>query len=134
MRLDSLSPAHTAMLMHYLAYWRANQEVLLDGQFRPEGINAQYDLVRAVTANKQIVAAYADRAIVLDAAAPAIDLVNATASTRLVVDATQDLGRYEARAIDAEGREVSRTPLDLTRGAHVVAVPRAGIVALVRRP
>jgi alpha-galactosidase len=134
MRLDSLSPAHTAMLMHYLAYWRANQEVLLDGQFRPEGINAQYDLVRAVTANKQIVAAYADRAIVLDAAAPAIDLVNATASTRLVVDATQDLGRYEARATDAEGREVSRTPLDLTRGAHVVAVPRAGIVALVRRP
>ncbi|MBB6504574.1 hypothetical protein F4693_001547 [Sphingomonas endophytica] len=31
MRLDSLSRAHTAMLMHYLAYWRANREVLLDG-------------------------------------------------------------------------------------------------------
>ncbi|MBB6504573.1 hypothetical protein F4693_001546 [Sphingomonas endophytica] len=87
-----------------------------------------------MTANKQIVAAYADRAIVLDAPPPAIDLVNAIASTRLIVDATHDLGRYEARATDAEGREVSRTALDLTRGAHVIAVPRAGIVVLVRRP
>jgi len=71
---------------------------------------------------------------VLDQPARAIDLVNATAASRLVVEATRDLGRYEARAVDAEGRAVSRTLIDLTRGAHVVAVPRAGIVALVRRP
>lgn len=134
MRLDMLSAAHTAMLTHYLAYWRANREILLDGQFRPEGINAQYDLVRARTPDKQIVAAYADRAIVLDDPTRAIDLVNGTASPRLVVEATHDLGRYETRATDAEGREVSRSPLDLTRGAHVLAVPRAGIIALLRRP
>ena len=134
MRLDTLSPAHAAMLTHYLAYWRANRTVLLDGRFRPEGINAQYELVRATTADKQIVAAYADRAIALEEPARAIDLVNATAASRLVVEATRDLGRYEARATDAEGRAVSSTLIDLTRGAHLVAVPPAGIVALVRRP
>ena len=58
----------------------------------------------------------------------------ATAASRLVVEATRDLGRYEARATDAEGREVSRTSIDLRRGAHAITVPPAGIVALVRRP
>ncbi|MGK6324484.1 glycoside hydrolase family 36 protein [Sphingomonas sp. DT-51] len=134
MRLDTLTPAHAAMLTHYLAYWRANRAVLLDGRLRPEGINAQYELVRATTTDKQIVAAYADRTIVLDQPARGIDLVNATAASRLVVEVTRNLGRYEARATDAEGRAVSRTLIDLTRGAHVVAVPPAGIVALVRRP
>lgn len=134
MRLDALGPAHAAMLARYLAYWRANRDVLLDGRVSPEGINAQYEVIRAVTADKQIVAAYADRVIVLADATRAIDFVNATAASRLVVQVTRDLGRYEARATDAEGREVSRTPVDLTRGAHVVAVPPAGIVELVRRP
>ncbi|MEG8039908.1 alpha-galactosidase [Sphingomonas sp. LR60] len=134
MRLDALSPAHAAMLTHYLAYWRANRDVLLDGRFSPEGINAQYEIVRAVNADKQIVAAYADRAITLSEATPKIDLVNATAASRLLVEATRDLGRYEARAIDAEGRTVSRMSIDLSRGAHVVALPPAGIVELVRRP
>ena len=70
----------------------------------------------------------------LDEPTRAIDLVNATAAARLVVEAPRELGRYEARVTDAEGRAVSRTLIDLTRGAHLVAVPPAGIVALVRRP
>jgi alpha-galactosidase len=132
MRLDALSPAHRAMLARYLSYWRENREVLLDGRFEPEGINAQYELVRATTPEKQIVAAYAERTIALRDSTRAIDLVNATAAPRLVVDAVNDLGRYEVRVIDAEGRVTSRTKLNLSRGAHVIPVPPAGIISLLR--
>jgi len=132
MKLDALTPPHRAMLTRYLSYWRANRDVLLDGKFEPEGINAQYEVVRATTPNKQIVAAYADRTISLRDPTPAIDLVNATVAQRLVVEAVRDLGRYEMRAVDAEGQVTSRTKLALSRGAHVIPVPSAGIVSLVR--
>lgn len=133
MKLDALSPAHRAMLTRYLAYWRENRDVLLDGRFEPEGINAQYEIVRATTPDKQIVAAYAERTIALRDPTRAIDLVNATAASQLVVEAKRDLGRYEVRTIDAEGQLKSRTMINLSRGAHVIAAPPAGIVSLVRR-
>lgn len=134
MRIETLPPAHLAMMKNYLRYWNANRATLLDGTLQPQGIYGDYELISAVDSRKRIVGLYDDRVIALDAGQPpAIDIVNATRASRVVIDSKSDLGRYDLTVTDVSGAVVRRGRIALTRGVHAIEVPAAGIVALARK-
>ncbi|MHC1547879.1 glycoside hydrolase family 36 protein [Phyllobacterium sp. K27] len=132
MKLDALKPSHSAMLERYLSYWRANRDVLLGGDFRPEGIGASYSLVRAASAQKQIIGLYSDQVVRIDSIAAALDVVNATSSQNIVLDLAEDVGSFHLTTRDAQGRIVEESVKRLVGGLHLIQVPSAGIVELVR--
>lgn len=133
MRIDALSPAQLAMMKNYLRYWNANRSTLLDGTFQPQGIYGDYELISAVDRAKRVIGLYDERVVALEAGQPPkIDIVNATRSARVVVDARADLGSYDMTVTDVLGKVIARRRRALTRGVHALDVPAAGIVALVR--
>ncbi|TGX49584.1 alpha-galactosidase [Sphingomonas gei] len=131
-RLAGLTPGHSAMLERYLSYWRANRDVLLSGDFRPEGIGGDYLIVRAVTAKKQIIGLYSGHLVTIDKVTPAIDVVNATQSRNVLLYFEQDAGRFQATTRDAYGRIVNRSVVRLTNGPHLLDMPASGILELSR--
>jgi len=133
-RLDDIPADHREMVAFWTDYWRRNRRVLLDGAFEPQSPLANYPMVTAHDGRKRIVAAYQDLVVRLDAgvATAAIDIVNATSSARLVIDAAADLGSYRFTVRDARGREVDSGTIALRAGPHVFDVPPAGLLALER--
>ena len=131
MRLHELTPAHVAMLKNYLAYWRDNKQVLLGGSFEPDGVLERYPVVAAASQGKRIVGLYADRVVKLTAPAPAqIDIVNAKASTRIVIDAATDLGEYEVIVTDVFGVAQAPFQIQISKGLSALTVPVSGIARL----
>jgi len=133
-RLEEIPDAHRSMVTHYTAYWRQNRSILLDGEFEAVSPMANYPIVSARDGTKRIIAVYTDMVVPLASRAgtDVIDIVNAKASTRIVLDPRVPLGAYTFRALDAQGRPSGTGTVDLLDGPVVLEVPRAGMVTLER--
>ena len=132
-RLQEIPKDHFEMVRFYTDYWRRNRAVLLDGSFEALSPNANYPVVRASAAGKQIVGLYEDAVVGLDAgAADAIDILNAKSSKRVVLDAGRDLGRYRYTARDSQGRTVDAGEVTLAAGVRAFTVPVSGLLSLER--
>jgi hypothetical protein len=59
-----------------------------------------------------------------------IDVVNASGSPRVVVDAQADLGDYVFRVLNAGGTRVDGGRIALESGAYAFDVPVAGLLRL----
>jgi len=135
-RLQEIPGDHLEMVRFYTGYWNANRAVLLQGAFEAASPLANYPLLRASGGDKQIVGLYDDRVVRLDGPAPtaAIDVVNATASSAVVLATGRDLGRYRYTARDCLGRVVKAGETRLAAGASELPVPPSGLLALERIP
>ena len=133
-RLGELPDDHLQMVEFWTDYWRRNRDVLLDGAFEPYAPLANYPLVAADDGNKRIFALYSDVFVTLDgkASRDAIDIVNAKASDRVVIDARTDLGTYRFLSYDARGRQTHSGTASLHAGAHTFDVPPSGLLSLQR--
>jgi alpha-galactosidase len=130
-RLQEIPRDHFAMVKFYTDYWRRNRAVLLDGSFEALSPNANYPVLRARQAGKEIVGLYADAVVRLDAgAAPAIDVVNAKSSRTVVLFAETDLGMCRRTVRDCQGRVVATGEVRLGSGAHAFEVPVSGLLSL----
>ena len=134
-KLAESSPAHREMIRHWLAYWQANRDLLINGKLEALQPNANYPMVIGYDAEKQIIGLYEDLVVRLDAHRPTgrIDVVNGKRSTSVVIATPSDLGAYRYTVTDCRGRVVRRGDIQLSAGPHEIAVPVSGIVALVRR-
>jgi alpha-galactosidase len=133
-RLEDIPEEHREMVRHWTEYWSANRQVLLAGTFEPTSPRANYPLVSSRDDEKRIFAAYEDVRIPLTStvATDAIDVVNAKASARIVLDVGAALGSYRYRVTDVTGTLVSSGTVDLGPGVTGFDVPASGLLALVR--
>ncbi|MGD8329296.1 MAG: alpha-galactosidase [Acidobacteriota bacterium] len=131
-RLEDIPADHREMVTFWIDYWRRNRGVLLDGTFEPRQPLANYPLVAAQSGGKRIVAAYQDVVVDIDPALETVDVVNAKASARIVVDSPRDLGDYTYTTSDTRGRRIERGVVTLSAGAHTFSVPPAGLLTLER--
>ena len=133
-RLNALPDDHRAMLHFYLDYWEQNRAILLDGAFEARHPLANYPVVRASDGRKQVIARYTDAVVRIDGTrgTRALDVVNATASTGVVLSVTRDLGAYAYVIHDARGEVVEAGTRTLAAGVHAFTVPKSGLLALTK--
>jgi alpha-galactosidase len=129
--LDRLAPAHLKMLRFWLDFWRANRDVLLDGELRPLHPEALYPVVVASTSCKRLIAVYQE--MVAPAGSnvpPELLVVNATLGSRVVIDMPEAIGARTVEICDCQGNVVARERRELAAGLHVVPIPPAGLARI----
>jgi alpha-galactosidase len=132
-RLREIPADHLEMIKFYTGYWNANRNVLLDGKLAPLSPSANYPVVIASSAAKQIVGLYSDSFVRLGSKAPKqIDVVNAKSSDKVVLTADAELGKYKYVIRDCRGRTVKQGQVALRKGAVDFTVPASGLIALER--
>lgn len=131
-RLERIPPEHREMVRHWTAWWLRNRDVLLEGEFIPHSPLAGYPLIEAVAERKRIVALYEDIVVRVpaDHGRRPLDVVNATPSSRIVLEAEGDAGRFDYRVLDTMGRETVVGTVDLAPGVYRFTVPRSGLLEM----
>jgi len=135
-KLERIPREQREMIRHWTSYWRANRDVLLDGEFIPHAPLADYPLIEAVNERKRIVAAYADMIVRLpeDHGAKAFDVINAGHRARIVLEVGGAFGRFDYRVLDTLGREFGSSSVELRPGVYRFSVPRSGMLEFTPAP
>jgi alpha-galactosidase len=132
-RLQEIPKEHFEMVQFYTSYWRENRPVLLDGAFEALAPAANYPVLVARGAGKQIVGLYGDAVVKLDGRTPAkIDLINGKSSQAVVLAVGQDLGTYRYTIRDCQGKTVGSGQARLDKGVRDFDVPVSGLLSLER--
>jgi alpha-galactosidase len=130
-RLNEIPETHLAMIRHYTAYWNANRDVLMLGEFAARGAMARYPLMYATLGERRIVGLYADHVVALDSAAlSSVDVVNAKQSEAVVISAPGLQAAFDVQVMDCYGEVVERRTVTFDNDAQRFAVPPSGIVSL----
>jgi alpha-galactosidase len=142
-RFRQVPKDHLQMIKFYTSYWNDNRAVLLDAPIEAPYPLANYPLVRARAAGKEIVALYSDLVVRLDpataqptASAKAtevkrIDIVNAKNSTSVVVAANGSLGTYRFETRNCLGTPGKSGQVRLS-GLMEFNVPVSGLISFER--
>ncbi|NNF26621.1 MAG: hypothetical protein HKN73_05350, partial [Gemmatimonadetes bacterium] len=133
-RLEDIPDDHRQMVSHYTAYWRDHRETLLDGRLTARSPMANYPLVTARGSGKTIVAVYEDMVVRLDGGEDTgeVHLVNAKASSRIVLDGETTSGAWDVTVLDPLGRRVSSQQIHLDAAPVALNVPPSGLAVLTR--
>lgn len=133
-RLEAIPDDHRQMVSHYTAYWRENRATLLDGRLTARSPMANFPLVSARGSGRTIVAVYEDMVVGLDGAEDLdqIHVVNAKASSRVVLDPAHPAGSYQVAVFDVLGRRVSGSQIQLAASPVALEVPPSGMAVLTR--
>lgn len=125
--LDRIPAAHRGVLDHWVAFWRAHRDVLLDGDLTPHQPHLGFPVIEARTAEKQIIAFY-DGVIAPLASPPSAELylVNAGFADRVVLDCAADFGTRTAMYYDLNGEKVREETVSLKAGVASLPVPVCG--------
>jgi len=107
--------------------------VRLDCAFEALAPSANYPVLVARGAGKQIVGVYGDAVVKLDGRTPGkIDLINGKSSQTVVLAVGQDLGPYRYTIRDCQGRTVGSGLTRLDKGVRDFDVPVSGLLSLER--
>lgn len=133
-KLTRYPQSHQNMVRSWTSYWKENRETLLRGGFLPSGPASNYPVILAYDGRKAIAGVYSDAVVrIPDREIDAVDLVNAKASTTLVLVLARSMGGVEVVVRDTEGREVDRHRRTLGASIHLFQAPPAGRVEIRRR-
>jgi alpha-galactosidase len=128
--LDAVPKGHVDMVRQYLAFWRANRDVLLDGSFEPAGPGLLYPSVIARNSAKLVAASYGG-CVTIDGDIPgSLVVVNSTFADHVVLDLAADAGRRDVTVTDCRGGVVRKEAVRLHSGAQAVAIPPAGVAQM----
>lgn len=131
--LDRIPPEHLDMVRFWLAFWRENRDVLLDGDLMPQSPELLYPVVIASNPDKRLAAVYGDAVAGIGGRVPPeLYLVNGTLKDRVVIEAAEDLGFRFMEVRDCRGRTVQTGPTQLSAGIHAIGIPPAGVARLTR--
>jgi alpha-galactosidase len=126
--LDRIPETHRRMLAFYLAFWKENREILLNGRFYAENPEAYYTLVSSEKDGHLIALAYTDSVLTVPSA-ERISYVNASCKGRLAVRFEQDQGVKEYQIYDCMGN-VTASGMIECRGLKDFEIPQAGILRI----
>ncbi|RAP74109.1 glycoside hydrolase family 36 protein [Paenibacillus montanisoli] len=133
-RLDRIPEDHRRMLAYWLAFFRSHRETLLDGRLEPFRPELLYPLVRATSADQQIIAAYNDSVIPAGSGLPPeLVVVNGTAKERLILEFEEALENVTIEVHNCMGEIVRREEAAaIGQGLYVLEVPSSGAAYLRR--
>jgi alpha-galactosidase len=132
-RLTEVPQEHREMIGFWMTYWRANRDVLLDGEFLPRSPAQNYPMVSARTDTKWISAIYQDIVVSPGKGAPGkIDILNAKPGASVVLRLEEDFGATAVTVRDCRGNEVKAETKNLTAGVHAFEVPASGLLEIRR--
>jgi alpha-galactosidase len=132
-RLQDIPADHSAMVRFYTAWWTANRDVLLDGEFEAHHPEANYPVLVGRRDGHRIVGVYGDVVVKLDRrAAEKIDVINGKNSKSVVVALEEDLGAYRFTVRDCQGRVAGSGRTRLGKGVQAFTVPVSGLLTLER--
>ncbi|MCD0490342.1 alpha-galactosidase [Pedobacter sp. MC2016-14] len=129
-KLDEIPLAHREMLVFWLAFWKTNRAVILDGDFRPSQPDLNYPLVTAMNAQQELVAVYAPGTVVkiTGKMVKQVSIVNANYGKELILDLNADAGIRELVIRDCRGKQVKIQKINLAKGLHKFEVPPSGLL------
>jgi alpha-galactosidase len=128
-RLDRLPADHRAMLRHWLAVWRENRDLILDGELAAIAPELNYPAAWSRRGDELVAALYADLVLPLPAVRRAL-VANATrgSAVTLALAASID-GRLRVR--DTTGRLLVDEARNFAAGVQRISVPPAGLVEVM---
>jgi alpha-galactosidase len=134
-QLADIPDDHLEMVRFWNGYWLDNREILLDGSFEAAAPLANYPVIRASDGDRQIIGIYAPAVVTIDGSRgmSRIDIVNASGTSRVVVDSLGAWGEYSIEVWDARGAPSRAATTQLTRGGHAFDVPVGGLLRLSPR-
>ncbi len=133
-KLTGFPEDHQAMVKAWTAYWKENRETLMRGSFIPSSPGSVYPVILAHREGKAIAGVYSDVVVrIPDADLTAVDLVNAKASSGLVMELHRPMGAVEVVVFDTQGREVDRHLRTLGASIHRFQAPPSGRVEIRKR-
>jgi hypothetical protein len=122
------------MVAEWTRYWKANREILLQGEFFPSGPASGYPAIVSRKGGRVIAGVYADAVIGLpDGDLEAVDLVNAKATRSLVLELLRPMGRVKVTTFDTRGRVVYEDTRSLAASIHRFEAPPSGRVEIRRQ-
>lgn len=131
-RLGEIPTAQQQMLKFWLAFWRQNRDVLLDGKFEPSHPDMNYPVITATTDSKQVTALYIPQSVVLiDTVLPAeLDVINANLSNQVILDLNLNAGTKTVDVRDCTGKLIATKKISLGIGIHQFDVPPSGLLTI----
>ncbi len=128
---ENLPADHTDMLRHYVQFWMAHRDVILDGELMPLDPQSAYPVVLSATAEKLLAAVYGRAYVPLPAEVPGVLLlVNGTFADHVVIEAAGALGKRQLTVLSCTGAEVCDREVDLAAGLHRIDIPPNGYATL----
>jgi alpha-galactosidase len=119
------------MLRHYLRWWVAHRDVLLNGQVRAPRPDLGYPVVTSILADESVSVAYAPDAAVVVATRRAT-VANATGTDTVLVELPVP-GSLDA-VTDCFGASRPGGSVEVPAGVHRLPIPRGGSGLLTRAP
>ncbi len=133
-KIDRLSGDHKEMIKFWTNYWKKNRAVLLEGKFKPFGVQENYPLIKGYTKDKAIYTLYRDRFIHIGGSLPPeVDIVNAKQSQQVILDLKSDQGAVTVKTLDCKGIEKSQNAFKLKAGPHRFNVPPSGLLTIKKQ-
>jgi alpha-galactosidase len=128
--IDRLPEEHQRVVAYWLAFWREQRELLLDGSLRPLAPDYMYPVVYANDERQFLAAVYGEQVVRVDRSASECYLfINGTSRDSIIVELEK---RIEGRMTvsDCAGTEVSNRQVRLDQGIHLLKVPPSGMIRL----
>lgn len=120
-RIEELPKQHYKMLKHYLSFWLAWRDVLLDGKLTAENPESDYSQAVAKLGNRAVVTVYTN--LFVDVPKGEIVIVNATGKDVLVLK--NEVTKH-VRVVNCMGEDVEVYIME--PGIREVKVPLAGMI------
>ena len=128
--IETLPKPHYTVLQNYLALWKANREVLLEGEFRAYDPVAHYSLMSAEKDGILIAAAYIDTPLQIAKSYDKICFFNVTGKQCLALRYEGQTAAYTMRVYNCLGEQILEQASILTAGIYDLSVPDGGRVEL----
>jgi alpha-galactosidase len=132
-RLSEASDAHRTTVAFWTAFWQANRDTLLQGDFEPGIPNALYPVVHASRGAECVIARYQPEPLSVDLGQWAqLHIVNSTNAETLILQVSGAAPvRIETWA--AGGQPTESTDVEFGTGPHAIVIPPFGLATLLRR-
>ena len=133
-KLTQYPQSHQAMARAWTLYWKENRETLMRAGFIPSSPGSVYPVILAHGEGKAIAGVYSDAIVRLPVGDfQAVDLINAKASSALVLELSEPMGGVEVTVYDTQGNETDRHRRTLGASIHQFQAPPSGRVEIRRR-
>lgn len=135
-RLAELPSAHFDMVTHYTSYWKANKDILLEGEFIPSGVLENYPVITSRARGKQISTVYSDHIVEVydDNKINNVDIINAKKSTEVALKLNSPVTKVNVVVKGVDGKVIKRYTLNQIDQLLLLDIPVSGMASLVFNP
>jgi alpha-galactosidase len=131
-RLEEIPERHLNMIKNWFSYWNTNRGILLDGEFIPGNPTANYPILTAFDDSKQITTLFENLVVKIENdKIKNFDIINAKASTSVLLKLKTTLNNCKLTIYDCEGNEVFGKTADVLKaGINELQIPQSGRIEI----